>query len=251
MVVSLKGSGVSGRLPRGPHKLSPEQVAADQRRRLIDAMVFFAGTQGFAATPVTQLIERAGISRKTFYALFANREELLKAAFQSCAESMLAEELDEARKTDGNHSTRLEILIRRLYEHARAYPGSIALTTIEIAALNHEGLQLRARLMDDYARLIGECLGQDGSRATPNRIATAIAGALHREIHAGLRAGPDEFSDLPGQLARWARAYAPLPAEVTASVEPAKPWVWLGSNGLIGGRAPGTLSLAPAGYLRL
>jgi hypothetical protein len=48
------------------------------------------------------------------------------------------------------------------------------------------------------------------------------------------------------QLARWTRSYDPLPAGFELERRP--PRAWSLDDGLLGGRAPGTLTLAPNGY---
>ena len=78
--------------------------------------------------------------------------------------------------------------MKRLCRAAREYPGAIALSTIEVAAANHAGLERRDRLMAGYGDLIDECLNDEGKRthlpstlaqakrsgATPGRIRAVI-----------------------------------------------------------------------------
>lgn len=72
-------------LPRGPHDLTREQVEASQRRRLLAAMTDVVGSQGYVKTSVADVIQRAGVSRATFYALFRDKEDCFCAAFESAA----------------------------------------------------------------------------------------------------------------------------------------------------------------------
>ena len=51
------------RLPRGPHKLGPTQVARHQRLRMHGAMVEAVAANGYAQTSVKQIIALAGVSR--------------------------------------------------------------------------------------------------------------------------------------------------------------------------------------------
>jgi len=99
------------RLPRGPHQLSAEEVEADQRLRLLSAITQLAATKGYCATPVADLIQLAGVSRRTFYALFPNREELLKAAFAESSGAILARTAQAPGRTH-KRSRRLETLMR-------------------------------------------------------------------------------------------------------------------------------------------
>jgi AcrR family transcriptional regulator len=228
------------RLPRGPHQLSAEEVEADQRLRLLSAITQLAATKGYCATPVADLIQLAGVSRRTFYALFPNREELLKAAFAESSSAILARTAQASGRTH-KRSRRLETLMRSLCEEAYERPGTIALCAVEITAVGLAGIQLRESFMNSYGELLGT-----GEGAVPAHLAGMLAGALHRQLDSyRLQERGAELLDLAPQLARWARSYHQVPTALrTATV------AWGSSaeaNGLLGGRAPGTLSLALSG----
>jgi AcrR family transcriptional regulator len=248
MTRSLHDNQAGGKLPRGPHKLEPEQVAADQRQRLINAMVQLADKNGYAATTVADLIARAEVSRKTFYEHFADREALLLAAFDDAAATELEQARAAALRTGGS-TRQFEAVIRRLCLIAGESPGRIALCTIEIAAAHPEGLRRRDILMDGYGELIADCLSIDPKRLThlPPALIRAPAGSTHRVIDARLRAGRRaDLRALAPQLARWVRNYHPVPDELLTLNEPVQR---VPTNGTLGGgRAPGTLTLAPSGY---
>jgi AcrR family transcriptional regulator len=249
MAVMTQRSRAAGRLPRGPHKLPVDEVVADQRGRMIEAMVHFVLAKGYAATTVADLIGRAGVSRKTFYDLFEDREDLLVAAFEDCS-AKTYEDAKAASTRTGGPTRQLEALMRRLSRSSRERPGTIALTTFEIAAANTLGLQLREQLIDQYGSLIVECLIGDGDGAMPKPIAATLAGAAHREIDLYVRAGRlSELSQVALEIANCTRRPYPTPPSIKDDVEPVRPWPWLGANGLVGGRAPGTLALTSRSYV--
>ena len=74
------------RLPRGPHALPQEMVIAHQRERLLDAAVGAMAEQGFAELTVRDLIDRAGVSRRTFYQLFQDKIECVLTAHERAFE---------------------------------------------------------------------------------------------------------------------------------------------------------------------
>lgn len=226
-----------------------EEVLADQRQRMIDAMVTLVGEQGYAATTVAHVIERAGVSRKTFYEHFTERKDLLVAAFDEAAPIAL-EQAQAASERTGGSTRQLESMMRRLCRFARESPGTIALATTEVAADNPVGMLRHDKLMEDYGELIDFCLRDDGQPALTETLARALAGGTHRTIDAHLRTGrARQLPDLGPELARWARSHHPVPPALSSSEEPPSPWPWVSSSdGLLGGRAPGTLTLAPDGY---
>lgn len=168
---------IGGHLPRGPHQLTAEDVAADQRNRLLAAIVQFIPAKGYLATSVADLIKRAGVSRRTFYELYPNREELLKSAFETDAE--LSIEADRvACERSGGPTRQLEALMRRLCRGAGEHPGTAMLLAVEIAAAGPNGYELRGALMSDYATLIRECLKLE-RRAAAATVAGGHAGGRH------------------------------------------------------------------------
>jgi AcrR family transcriptional regulator len=244
----LTGKGRKGQLPRGPHGLTPEEVQADQRARLIDAMVQLVADKGYAATTVGDLIEHAEVSRKTFYAHFNDRHDLMLATFDTISPTML-EEARAAIEIKGGPTRQLEALMRDLCRIGQARPGVIALSAIEIAALNPVGLERRDQLMNDYGNLLEDCLhtNDHGHEELPPSLTRALAGSVYRTIDARLRQAQPDLRALGPQLARWARSYDPIPNGFAPDAPPASRWPD-SIDGLVGGRAPGTLTLAPSGY---
>src|SRR3954452_13838898 len=70
-------------LPRGPHGLERDVVLASQRGRMLAAMADAVARTGYAGTTVADVVAGAGVSRKTFYEHFSDREECFLAAFDT------------------------------------------------------------------------------------------------------------------------------------------------------------------------
>jgi AcrR family transcriptional regulator len=79
----IESPSKSSRLPRGPHSLSREQVAANQRSRIMSAMIELVGEQGYGATAVAEVTKRAGLSRKAFYEHFAGKQDCFLATYDT------------------------------------------------------------------------------------------------------------------------------------------------------------------------
>ena len=54
-------------LPGGRHGLSREAVAESQRERLLAAMTVAVGLRGYRDAHITEVVDRAVVSRRTFY----------------------------------------------------------------------------------------------------------------------------------------------------------------------------------------
>jgi AcrR family transcriptional regulator len=72
------------------------QVEQMQRSRLLAGAVRAIDEHGYAQVTVSQITRRAGVSRRTFYEIFANREECLTAVIEDVVSTIVAElaELD-------------------------------------------------------------------------------------------------------------------------------------------------------------
>ena len=67
------------RLPHGPHRSSAEAVLRNQRARMHGAMVEAVAMHGYERTSVKQVVGLAGVSRRSFYEQFANKQECFLA----------------------------------------------------------------------------------------------------------------------------------------------------------------------------
>src|SRR5215475_30569 len=70
-------------LRSGRHGLLPSFVAANQRERIMAAVAQAAAELGYPEMSVEAIIARAGVSRRTFYEHFKNKEEAFLAAYDT------------------------------------------------------------------------------------------------------------------------------------------------------------------------
>jgi AcrR family transcriptional regulator len=77
------------RLPSGRHRLTREAVLASQRGRLLEACVQVVAEKGYAPTTVADIVARAGVSRRTFYEQFPDKEACFLAAYDTGVEVVL------------------------------------------------------------------------------------------------------------------------------------------------------------------
>lgn len=71
-----------GPLPAGRHGFSREQVAHNQRERLIAGLASAVAEHGYRAVTITHITKAARVSRRVFYANFEGKEECFLAAFE-------------------------------------------------------------------------------------------------------------------------------------------------------------------------
>jgi AcrR family transcriptional regulator len=71
-----------GPLPAGRHGFSREQVAHNQRERLIAGLATAVAEHGYQAVTITHITKQAKVSRRVFYENFEGKEECFLAAFE-------------------------------------------------------------------------------------------------------------------------------------------------------------------------
>src|SRR6202035_2490916 len=74
----------------GEHAVGREQVAELQRARILSAMVREVSERGAANVSVAHVVARSGVSRRTFYEIFEDREDCFLAAFEEAIDRTTA-----------------------------------------------------------------------------------------------------------------------------------------------------------------
>jgi AcrR family transcriptional regulator len=71
-----------GPLPAGRHGFTREQVAHNQRERLIAGLATAVAEKGYRAVTITDITKAARVSRRVFYENFEGKDECFLAAFE-------------------------------------------------------------------------------------------------------------------------------------------------------------------------
>jgi AcrR family transcriptional regulator len=143
------------RLPRGTHGLDREVVEASQRSRLLEALGRAVAERGYAGATIDDVVRRAGVSKKTFYDHFSDKEDCFLAAYEAASEELLRRVV-EARAELEDWEERTRAGIAAYLRWLAADPALARVFLIEVAAAGPQALERRERLRDRYAELIGE-----------------------------------------------------------------------------------------------
>ncbi|MGH2864525.1 MAG: TetR/AcrR family transcriptional regulator [Solirubrobacteraceae bacterium] len=237
----------SQRTPREPpppaRALAREQVLATQRLALMGAMIDAVGENGYQATSVENVVKRAGVARKTFYAHFANKQQCLLEAHELIVGATL-ERVERAYLQAEGRLARAHAAIGAVFEAALENPNAVRLSVVEIAAAGPAGIELRERALERFEHFIAGALelGAGEGVVSATALKVVIGGVnrvLYQRVH---RAKPAELLALVPALASWATSYHPAPAEVLTEPR-GDPLKGLRAAGALdGGRAPGTLA---------
>ncbi len=147
----------SGKFPSGVRKLPPDLIRAIQRERLIIAMLNAAAELGYLETNVQDVIDRAGVSRPTFYEHFSNKEDCFLAAFDTSA-TRLRNKIEVAVRKGGDvWRDRVRYGLEALLGFASREPDTARTLVVEARAASAAAVRRRVDLLDDFAR----CLDQE------------------------------------------------------------------------------------------
>jgi AcrR family transcriptional regulator/DNA-binding MarR family transcriptional regulator len=105
-------------------------VAEMQRRRLLSAFVEVLAEQGLENASVGRVCKRAGVSRRTFYEIFDDRDECLLAAFEAAVER-LAQPVVVAYEIEVNWRERIRGALTVLLEQLDAEPDTARMCVVE------------------------------------------------------------------------------------------------------------------------
>ncbi len=155
-------SDIPRRLPRGSHGLDRNVVEASQRARLLEAVGRAVANRGYAAATIDDIVRGAGVSKKTFYEHFADKEGCFLAAYEAAAEELFVR-VREAHGTCGEWVDRTRAGIAAYLRWLAAEPALARVFLIEVAAAGPRAAEARERLRDRYAVLMRDL--QDEARA--------------------------------------------------------------------------------------
>jgi AcrR family transcriptional regulator len=237
-----------GALPRGPHSLSRAEVAANQRHRMIEATIDVVGEKGYAELTVSDVIKRAGVSRRAFYEHFSNREECFLATYDAIMANS-SQAVADAFGGAGGLLENAQGAIAELFKRALRRPDAMRVLMIEIGAAGPEGITRREQLGVAYESALRDGLGlPPGPGPIPNPVLRAAIGGIGAVLYSHVQAGRrKQLMQLVPQLVRWATSYWPAPPEFMSFTDPAPETL---PRERVGGRAPGTLSLGAAASKR-
>lgn len=176
MMATPDDTGPTRPLPRGPHKLTREEVERSQRDRILWAMAEVSAERGYAHVSVADVLSRAGVSRATFYQLFRDKEDCFGAAYEALAElitSTLAAEFAklEAQATGARTGRRaietLDKLLALLLQLLVDAPSLARTFFVEVSVASPEAARRRKAAMDHFVDLITEVVRRDAGSVLP------------------------------------------------------------------------------------
>ncbi len=173
-------SSMGGSRERGSH------ASGIQRGRLLSAAFAVVGELGCEGLTTRRVSERAGVSNRTFYEVFSDREDCFLAAFNHAVDG-LEREMRAGWEAELGWSARVRGGLTALLVALDLEPAVRRLVFVEALSAGPRVLARRARVLESLAAVIdeGRASGQ-APAGLPGLTAEGVVGATFGVIHARL-----------------------------------------------------------------
>ncbi|HEX2264917.1 MAG TPA: TetR/AcrR family transcriptional regulator [Solirubrobacterales bacterium] len=183
------------KLTGGPHGIPRTVVTQIQRDRLLRAMAKTVAEYGYQETTVRRLLGRAGLSRRTYYELFEDKEACFLAAYDEAVEHMLGL-AERAFGEAESPEDRIERALRAFLQFCADEPDIARMCIVEVLAAGPTARARRAETMERLAGLLEGALEElRGDTQLSKLAARGLIGGVHELIYTPIDHG--ETADLP------------------------------------------------------
>jgi AcrR family transcriptional regulator len=192
-------SGGEGQFPSGIRSLPADLVSAVQRERLLAGMLRATAQLGYREVSVQDVLDRAGVSRPTFYEHFENKEDCFLAAFDAAA-GRFRKRLETAGEDGEGWRERLRAALGELLRYVVEEPDAAMSLIVDARAACPPALLRRDELLDAFASCLdSQVRAEAPAGAAPSAIAAVgIVGGIEALLYSRLNRG--ETDDLDSLL---------------------------------------------------
>lgn len=195
------------------HPPGADNASNEHRARLLQAMANVAAAQGLAATSIAAVVAEAGVSKRTFYEHFADKDACFLELYRAASASALRT-LRDSVQSERPWQDQVEHALGAYLEHLSAGPQLIRMLFVEIHHLGAAGAQVRREVMQHLADFMLETINTQAPVLTPT-MAMAAVGGIHelvlQAIERGEAAQLDRLTPSAGAVVRLLAA-APMAA---------------------------------------
>ena len=183
-------------LPSGRHGLLRSFVAANQRERILSGAAQATAELGYAEMSVEAVITRAGVSRRTFYEHFKNKEDAFLAAYDAAVRAVVRQ-VRRAYLQETTAQARLRAGLGAFLQFLASDPELARMCIVEVLAAGPRAIARRNETMRMFAEIIEDNIHElIPSCQRPALTAETIVGGIHEVVFSRILA--DRTGELPG-----------------------------------------------------
>jgi AcrR family transcriptional regulator len=173
--------------------VSRDAAAADQRRRILEAMADLAAERGYPATTIETIVRRAKIGYATFYKNYADKEECFLALFDAAVERTLREVEDAYEREAGPWPDRVGAGLGALFAEIAAHPNVARACMVEALTAGPKGVARHEAMLKRFAPLLRPGRELNPRQAElPETLEDTLAGGVLWVVNQRLVAGEAE-----------------------------------------------------------
>ena len=185
VVTLLGGDETSTRLPRHRHDLEAGRVETVQRARILVATAREVADNGYVAARTRDICARAGVSSKTFYALYGDKESAFYSAF-TLMDGVIVHQLRSLTTATMGVSD-LRTMVTGFLDFLRQAPVMSRVHVMEARSAGPRVMARHAALADEFVDSVLGLARQarlaDPRVAVPSRpVVAAVLGGVHELV---------------------------------------------------------------------
>lgn len=184
---SVKAERLRSVLMKPKNTPGAEDVPNEHRARLLQAMASVAAAQGLAATSIAAVVAEAGVSKRTFYEHFADKDACFLELYRAASASALRT-LRESVQPERPWQDQVEHALGAYLAHLAAGPQLIRMLFVEIHHLGPAGAMVRREVMQHLADYMLETINAQDPVLTPT-MAMAAVGGIHELVLQAIERG--------------------------------------------------------------
>ena len=179
-------------LPAGRHGLTRSYVLSNQRDRIVESVIEVVSESGYMGLTVRGVIERAGVSRRTFYEHFSNKQDVFLAVYDVVVER-LASDVRLAYASGRTYPQQVAFGLETFLGRLAAFPALAHVCIVQVLAAGPDALARRAHALEPFCDLMRP---EEGSRRVPPLAVEVAVGGIYEIVGAHVSRG--EAHLLPG-----------------------------------------------------
>ena len=190
--------GPGKQLPRGRHGLPRETVTQSQQGRILQSMVQAVAQRGYQETRVADVVEGAGVARKTFYDYFDDKQDCFLAAYDQVSARMF-ETASAAfnERADAPWAERISLSMSALLELLAGWPDGARFAIVEVHAAGPKALVRRDAALRQFTELV-DAGRSESSLELPGMTSVAVVGGINELLYSEILHGAT--ANLPARL---------------------------------------------------
>ena len=173
-------------------------MAENQRERILAAVADVVSAASYGEMTVEGIIVTAGISRRTFYEHFRNKDDAFLAAYDAITTQLVGEVLPAVEAADG-FAARTAAGLGTFLDFLASEPAFARMCIVEALAAGPEAIRRRNDTMGAFADLIDRNAQELlAGEVAPGLTAETIVGGIYEVVYTRVLRG--EIRDLPALL---------------------------------------------------